>query len=388
MNWLYVVLAYGSLFCLGIIDNSRGPVFPQILVFFNKSNSQGSLVFVLTSISALFVTVSGKYWLKRWGALIGTRSFVLIQAISSFGMGLSGYLNNGFWFLLLCSFLFGISTGGMMISLNILVIRASSVERRMKTFAGLHAMYGIASLLAPLFITFVYRIGLDWRVSFQLIAIFPFLVFIFSFFVSERLNNENSSNEKAQIPVRIKISLAAIFAFCVAAEIAISSRLVLYLTTYKGWEQELSSFYLSIFFALLLLGRLTFSFISFKRSSFDFLIISLISSFLFYLFGFYIHPIGLSICGLTLSFFFPCAMDWLTKEFGDSTDFILPIIMTSTGVMLIIMHWLVGLLSEKVGIHRALHIGPVCLAISLFFLFISNRLRRRYKNTKAKRAFV
>jgi MFS transporter, FHS family, glucose/mannose:H+ symporter len=388
MKWLYVILAYLSLFCFGIIDNARGPSYPQILIFFSKSTSTGSLIFVFTSISALLTTISGKFWLKRWGAFSSTRFFVLSQAASSFGMGLSGNLQNGFLFLLLFSLLFGVSTGGMMISLNLLAIKASSIDKRMKTLSGLHAMYGIASLIAPLFVTFIYQIGFDWRVVFKILSLIPLSVFIYSFFIPENSRDTLRSRGGGKIPFSLKLSIAAIFAFCVSAEISLSSRMVLYLTTHKNFSHELSSFYLSFFFILLLAGRLLFSFFSFKSTSYKLLIISLFSSFSFLILGFHIHPLGLSFCGLSLSFFFPCAMDLINKELGDSTDFILPIVMTSTGGMLIFMHLFVGILADKIGIHKALHLGPLSLIVSLCFLLISKKLFLRYKNSETKGAFV
>ena len=49
--WPLILISFASLFVFGISDNIRGPLFPEILKEFNISDSMGSLMFALSSLS-------------------------------------------------------------------------------------------------------------------------------------------------------------------------------------------------------------------------------------------------------------------------------------------------------------------------------------------------
>ena len=42
-NWSYIIIAYASLFVLGLLDNARGPYFPDILEDLELTDSQSGL---------------------------------------------------------------------------------------------------------------------------------------------------------------------------------------------------------------------------------------------------------------------------------------------------------------------------------------------------------
>ena len=60
-----VIFACMSMFVLGLSDNIRGPLFPELLTYFNLTNSQGSLSFAFASTAAFFGNALGAYSLKR-----------------------------------------------------------------------------------------------------------------------------------------------------------------------------------------------------------------------------------------------------------------------------------------------------------------------------------
>ena len=109
--------------------------------------------------------------------------------------------------------------------------------------------------------------------------------------------------------------------------------------------------------------------ISFPGKSYNWLKASLIISLVLFVVGLFIHPIALAVLGLSQSFFFPCAMDWLYEKHGKLADSIMPLVMTIMAITLICMHWAVGLIASFSNIHHAMFLGPVFAVISLCLLF-------------------
>ena len=367
--WQFILLSYLGLFSFGLIDNSRGPVYPEILQGFNVLPSKGSWIFSLSSLAGLVTTLSGNLWLRSFNTIYSLRIFLLFQAMGAFGIGFSAIYGFSFPLLLLASFILGLSSGGIGICTNIMISQSVPKRLRRKTYAGLHAMYGIASLFAPIFLSITSRSDIDWKHHFYLVAFIPLCIFILSFF----LNIKKDKHCLKVITQKIKFThvykICLIFSLYVASEIIVSSRLVYYLEETYKWDKTSASLYLSIFFFLLLFGRLSFSMISFPGKSYNWLKASLIISLVLFVVGLFIHPIALAVLGLSQSFFFPCAMDWLYEKHGQLADSIMPLIMTIMAITLICMHWAVGLIASFSNIHNAMFLGPVFAVISLGLLF-------------------
>ena len=88
INWGLVSLAYLSLFCVGISDNGRSAIYPDILKTLNLTFDEGALIFSVSSFTGLVSTLSAKYWLPRYGIIIPQRFFPF-----------SFFLKCHFWFI-------------------------------------------------------------------------------------------------------------------------------------------------------------------------------------------------------------------------------------------------------------------------------------------------
>ncbi len=64
--WPLILISYASLFVFGISDNIRGPLFPEILKEFNISDSMGSLMFALGSLSGFVASYFTRTLLRRY----------------------------------------------------------------------------------------------------------------------------------------------------------------------------------------------------------------------------------------------------------------------------------------------------------------------------------
>lgn len=391
MNWFYIITAYLSLLCLGLIDNSRGPAYPDILNFFGITTSIGSWMFALVTLASLVASILSKFWIPRLGVIKGIRSALIIQSIATFGLGLSGHYPAplGVHLLFIFSFIFGLSSGMFSISMNLMVVKGSLPHYRRKALNGLHSMYGISSFLAPLVMTLFVEQGSDWRMCFKVLALMPLLVLALSFIIKRRVLKKNpelnevmaaaqvaAKEHQKFIPLKDHVYMAAIFAMGVCAEISLSTQTVFFARSAFHYPQAEASFFLSLFFLLMLAGRLMFSIFHFPRGGRFWPTVSVVSTFVFFLAGLFIHPIALSLCGLTISIFYPCSMDWLGEAYSDGLEKIIPSVNIGVGIMLVTMHWGIGQLSSKIGIQYALLVGPIALVIA-FFLLSCSRAKQR-----------
>ena len=87
IHWPLLLLTYSTMIMLGLIDNSRGPAFPQILDYFHTSAALGSNLFAMASLGSLLSTLMARWWL-RFPAKSIALIFIMIEGLSSLGMGL------------------------------------------------------------------------------------------------------------------------------------------------------------------------------------------------------------------------------------------------------------------------------------------------------------
>ena len=255
--------------------------------------------------------------------------------------------------------------------MNILVSLAVNEQLKQRAFAGLHATYGIASFLAPALIYLSTLVHFSWYEYFISLSIVPFLTaFIFLFQLPSTSNtSEDEHNMTPPLNFWQRLPYAIIFGSYVASEIIISSRLVLYLQRVHSFSEQHSGQALSIFFALLTLGRLLFATIKIERlNASQLLTLSLLSSIVIFILGKTISPWIFALSGLSMSFFFPVGINWLTTLFKQQANFMIATVMTSIGVALIISHYIFGLLATTYSLPTAFLLVPLCSLLSLLAL--------------------
>jgi fucose permease len=367
MNKALLALAYATMIAFGFVDNARGPAFPEIIDQLNLTNLQGSQMFALASLSALFVNLFGKKWLAWPGPMNSLRFWLFMQVIGCFGTGLAGSMQPAYPILIISSILLGAGSGGSSICISVLTVHASTPKTKRRALSGLHAMYGIASMAAPLLVGFAPNMGLLWGDVFKLISLIPLAILVASFSTTSfRASRAEITPAKIEaVPRKALMLIGGIFGFYVAAEIAVSSRLVIYVKEVWKYPLEKASLYLGLFFALLFIGRITFALKTFPGKSFNWLIFSATISLVFFTAGLYVHPLGLSLCGLTMSIFYPSAMDWMTERYHLHLNAMTSYVIVASGVTLILMHWSIGWITGIAGLQIAMLTGPVFLLLTL-----------------------
>lgn len=167
-----VICSYISLFILGLIDNSRGPFYPDILSDFGMGTAKGSWFFAISSLFSFIGSIAGHRWVK------GGSSFkLLIASTMLFSVGFIAIALSPNWAVMCgaCA-LFGLAFGGLNLSQNTVVMETAPAPLRRRMVAGLHSMYAVAALVAPLVASLFRVMGLSWRMTFLVLAILPWVL--------------------------------------------------------------------------------------------------------------------------------------------------------------------------------------------------------------------
>lgn len=369
MKLAYIIFSYLVLFSLGIIDNSRGPVYPELLTIFSLSKTQGALIFTLTSLVSFVVTLSSRIWLKKMGVILATKMALVSFFMGCLLMGVSVNYNTGYQIFLVASLLTGIGIGVSSLTVNLLITQSTTTLNRRRVLSGLHSMYGVSALLAPSILSLFFKYKLNWVYYFYGLAFLP----LGGLFLFRKLKENQQVKIESEVYEKILekksiLVLCLIFSLYVCCEMLIATRLVLYLKIVKGFSLDEASSHLGFFFLCLLLGRVLFSLLKIKLKSKLVLKVSLLGTLLFLIAGILFNPYIFFICGLFMSVFFPCALEWVSVNFPSQSQQVLSQVMSAVGGGLVIMHFVFGYLSSHIGLDMTIYIAPSMVFIVMYLL--------------------
>jgi fucose permease len=350
---------------LGLSDNIRGPLFPELIRFFSLSNSQASLSFALASGAAFCGTVSMTYLLRT---LQLNRLMWLSMMLMAAGLVVLGVAAS-YEVFMLGTVIYGFSLGTTAVSQNLLITENVHGPYQSRALSGLHGVYGLSSLIAPWLASRApgWFSG-DWRNAFFVTA--GIAATVMTLILSTRPRAlfhqvAHVKTPKLKGHYNLRLWLAGFFACYVGAEILVSTRLALYMRTYFEMDLAQSSNYVSYFFGFLLLGRLIFTLKSFnyplKTQLNAFLIFSLLSLLL----GLWLHPFFLSLVGFTMAPFYPLAIVYISDITGAQKRNYLTFVMGVQGLCVISMHVGVGYITDAFGLFYAFTIGIFLLLVAI-----------------------
>jgi FHS family glucose/mannose:H+ symporter-like MFS transporter len=355
-------LSYLSLFSLALIDNARGNLLPIIQESLSLDATTAAFIFTGGSLSNCLFNL----WLPKIRQKFQLRNLYITSLLM---MPLSVIFWNFSeikWCYFLAPIVFGVGAGGIGTFCNIYVSASTSIEKRQNALSFLHSMYGIASFLVPVFITFLMK-SMTWQKCLIFLSI-PSLLVGLSFFKSDR-------SIAAELPSTHKTPwhlfwVALIFMMGILSEIFISSRLVDYLYREVQFSFDRASLYLSVFFGCLLSGRLLFSFVKFKMKKINLLLLSFSMTILLSMIALNGHPIYFAFTGISASWFFPVAISWIREEFESSFFSLVSMIMSFNSLALVLMHFIVGELTETIGISKLMVLPAIFSIIAIITIFL------------------
>jgi FHS family glucose/mannose:H+ symporter-like MFS transporter len=365
---MIIILCYLSMLVLGFSDNLRGPLFFEILKSYGVSDSLGALIFSASSICGFFTSLFSIRILKKL-----TLNHLLSLSLFLFAVSLFGISQSHEFWLALCFFgLMGASMGFMGVAQNSLV-SMTDAKIRIRAMSGLHAMYGLASLLAPLAVGMGLQKGWHWSTFFQIAACLPFVLFVSSFlWVKKRKLKDTVVSEKPSHQLKFNSSVfwaCGLLASYVIAEILVASRLSLYSIREFNLSSSEASRFVTGFFLGLLSGRLLGAFIKWPGTFQTQLFVSLLASFIFTGLGLYMSPWYFILTGFAMSVFYPVCSSFLAEKFRGHEGVIFSYANAAQAISIVVMQSVVGWISDYQGIRYAMHLTFLFLFISLICLW-------------------
>ena len=363
-------IAFISLAAGGLLDNSRGPLFPHLLRGISLNDTQGALFFSTASAAALFATLTAPYPHRKIGSWLSLQLSLLIMAISFFTLtqvqGLAG--------VIICAALFGLGYGSLTVHQNVLIQERTPPHSMLRVQSLFHAMYGMASLLAPIAVSLIFQQGYDWRRCFFILAFAPVLLLSISIFFKDDTETlkKKTTNETPPFLFDKKTFLFMLMvSLYVANEILISTRLVLYVDRLPDFSFEQGNHYLFLFFLTLTTGRFMGGLLPSSNHPKRLLYILGFSTIALELIGIFIHPLALAFTGLSMSVFFPASVSYLYTQTDRAVHAISNLFMGNS-IALVLMHQTTGWVTDKLGMTAAIGLAPVLMFCSLIAL---NRIK-------------
>ncbi len=370
-----IVLAYVSLLVFGLIDNVRGPFYPEILSTLKLDGTQGSAFFAVTS----FFGVVGSFYCGRLVRRFPSVN-VLLFATLLLGLGFIAISRATNLLVLSLSCVgFGFAFGLLNVSQNLVVLENAPLALRRRIFSGLHAMYGMASLAAPLLATGLRERGFGWRDAFLILSAAPVLVALWGWrHRATRNHAPGMANPALAARDRtVAIGYSLLLGGYLWGELSVSTRLVLWLRAERGMDPASADYVLAGFFSALLCGRIAFSFLNFER--FGNVLILMLSTGLaavLYAVGLHHSPWWIVAAGLAMSPFYPVLMTQISHRFGEGSAAAMGWTMGIGNLSLVLMHVTIGALSDAFGLTRALYAaiaGLILVTIALLTLHSKER---------------
>ncbi|MBV7334682.1 MFS transporter [Chloroflexi bacterium TSY] len=383
--WLATAAGFLSFFIFGFVDNLKGPTLPSLLADLSLSDGQGGAILLSAYLGFMFATVLTGFLAD----IAGNRAVLVIAGIClCVGLTIVSGIST-FWLLMLAMFIMGLGMGSIEVGGNALIVELHSTQsgRYLNLLAAFH---GIGALLVPLYVALLLENGFLWRHAFGLSLIITVTFTLYMLF----LRIPNATNEPQVLLEQSGIDLNALratgftrqmilfyllIAFYVSVELGLAAWLVKFLQQDKGFSIRLSTFFLSLFFGGLLVGRLIGSVFVEKVGylrSITIVMVAAVGLLSIGIFGPDLLAFCIPLTGLCLSIVFPTITAAVSKRHAENTGTILGLLFTFGGLGGALGPWIIGVMSDQVGLEWAIGLpiafSVVCLGI-LGMIVLSNQ---------------
>jgi fucose permease len=378
---LITAICFLAFFLFGFTDNLKGPTLPAMLAELKIGYGTGGNIFFGEYFGFLIATmitgiIADKFGLKS----------VLLFAGICLAIGVSGYSTFQNAALLSSSlFIIGFGLGAFELGPNAIIVQIH--KERKGLFLNLMAvLHGLGSLVAPLFAGWLFTLSISWRIVYRwdlvLIAVFLAITLMLRFPKPE---------EKAQIDFRNipKIAFKGLLplfylaiALYVAAEIGVASWLVTYLQEIKGASVISSNQSLSLFFTMLMIGRLIGSFFVQRLGYIRSILFAALGAVLCLGVGTLTNlSVFLPFTGFFYSIIFPTITAAVSDDTTENANTILGTLFTFAGIGGLLGPWLIGWVSTAFSLQAGFSVNLV--VTFLFFISMIFLMKGKQNGTKA-----
>ena len=384
IRWSYILLPYFSLLAMGFVDNIRGSLLLEFTEDLGFTDVQASLLFAVPTFFVFFGCQVSNFLLSRTN-IHPLRSLSFALLVVGFGFF---FLSNvtDILSLVLSGTFFGIGLGMLGVLQNVNIHIGSSEKSRRRFLSGLHSMYALSALCAPIFIKYIFSWDWVWRKGFFLASLLPIVMgFLFLFFLilKKEKRREGEGLEKKDVLGKVRgrspdylhyIYMGVAISFYLGCELAVGTRLILYVRRYTESTAEFSTYYLILFFALLFLGRVLFLFIdSMRWRNESIWFWCAVSTTLLLVFGLCFSPWWISLSGLTMGPLFAVSIDYTFEVFKERASEAVSYVIGISFLLVFPIHYMIGKLSDMFGLRLALVMVPFLLISALVMISFRSR---------------
>ncbi|MBI5953622.1 MAG: MFS transporter [Chloroflexi bacterium] len=360
-----------AFFVFGFTDNLKGPTLPAMLTNLNFDDGTGGNIFFGEYLGFLIATLITGILADRFGL----KSVILLAGLC-LGIGVSGYSASSSASLLFISiFIVGMGLGSLELGPNAIIVSLYH-ERKGLYLNLMSVMHGMGSFLAPLFAGWLLSRDVSWRAIYRwdllLVALFM-IIFLFLRFPKAE---EKSQIDFRHIPqIALKGDLPWFYlaiCFYVAAEIGIGQWLVKFLQDVRNVNVINSSQALSLFFAMIMVGRFIGGFFVQRVGYLRSILFVSVSGILCIVLGLLVPGTSflLPFTGLFFSIVFPTITAAVSDKHTENGNTILGVLFTFAGVGGMIGPWLIGLGSKYFGLQAGFSFNILFVLVLLVSVVI------------------
>ena len=383
--WLITAGAFFAFFLFGFTDNLKGPTLPALLRDLHFSYAQGGTLLFAAYVGFLIATL----FTGVLADLAGKKAVLLVAGACLF-LGIGGYsLLHAFWLLAAAILVLGLGLGSIEVGGNTVIVDLHG-EQKGRYLNLLALFHGLGSLAAPFYAGQMLAAGFAWRQVYQfsliLVVILP-LYFLFLKYPRNDVAGANRMNWRGvgkMAFTREMIWFYLLIALYVAAEVGLASWLVEFLQKAKSQSVVLSSTFLSLFFGGVMLGRFLGSFVVERIGYLKSLLLvsgAAILCLAIGTFGPSFAVFFLPLAGLFYSIIFPTATAAVSDLHKENVGTVLGLFFAFAGVGGMIGPWLMGLVSDWLGITAGFSLVLIYCSVMFGSLLVLGKIQGLSKNT-------
>ena len=368
--------AFLSFFIFGFMDNIKGPAIPVLLKDLGFTYSQGGTILFSQYAGFLIATL-------LTGVLAGIvgRKNIIVLAMLFLGIGAVGFTAFSSLFLLTLFMLaLGFGLGAIEVGANAIIVDIHHLHkgRYLNLLAFFH---GFGGMVAPIYTSALLIRYSSWRIPYKLTIYIVIAMLVY--FIIARYPKNIGSNEDTKIDYKKVfknffnsnvILFNILICVYVMAEIGLAGWVVEFLQKVKMMSVGISSFFLTLFFGTMTLGRLLGSFIVDRIGHLKMLLISIIGSIICIALGIFgpsYLAFFLPLTGLFFSIIFPTTTAAFSERNKENFMMLMALLFAFAGAGGMLGPWLIGILSDIVGIKYGFSFilaYCVVMLVSIFFI--------------------
>lgn len=371
-----------AFFAFGFIDNLKGPILPELLRTEHFSLSQGGALFFGAYLGFIVATLlSGIF-----ADMFGNRRVLLLAGLFLCAGIVGVSMVNSLIVLMMLMSVIGLGLGAIEVGANGLIVELhpDNPGRYLNLLATFH---GTGSFLVPLYVAWLVNLGISWQGIF--LSVVPLagiltIAFVFSpggEAAKSKWKTQRNWGEIFRVVFAGQMSwYYLLITSYVAVELGVGAWLMEYLQQVRDQTVAQSSFYLSGFFAMIMLGRFFGSFVVEKLGYLRVVGVALLGGMICLIAGFFgsnVLILALPISGAFFSIVFPTITAVVTGMHKENVGTTLGIFFTFGGLGGALGPWTIGVVSQSFGLQWGLcsSIG-FCLVAILALLVLSAKITR------------